>query len=516
MSQNELSLSEQQQIRIEKLKELREAGVNPYPSSFEVTHHTDEILRNEVALLAENPEQTEGVTKVSVAGRLMTRRVMGKASFFTVQDSKGTIQVYIRRDDIGSDSYNHTFKKLIDIGDIVGVRGFLFKTRTGKTTVHAEEFVLLSKCLRPVPTPKEVENEAGETIVYDAFSDKEQRYRQRYVDLFVNPEVRDVFRKRSKMVRLMREIMDDRGFLEVETPILQPVYGGASAKPFVTHHNALDMQLYLRIANELYLKRLIVGGFDGVYEFSKDFRNEGLSRFHNPEFTQVELYVAYKDYRWMMEFVESMLERIAVELHGSSKVSVGGHVIDFQAPFPRVPIFEAIQKVIGVDLSDKSDTDLFRIAKEHGLELDPNASRGKWIDDFFGEFVEPTLIQPTFMVDYPVEMSPLAKKHAENDRLVERFELICNGKEIANAFSELNDPLDQRARLETQAALRGKGDEEAMGVDEDFLRALEYAMPPAAGVGIGIDRLAMIMTNSESIRDVLFFPLMRPEHLDGS
>ena len=511
MSHKELSLSEQQQIRIEKLKELREAGVNPYPSSYEVTHHTDDIFRDEVSLLAKDPEQTQGVERVSVAGRMMTRRVMGKAAFFTVQDSRGTIQVYIRRDDIGAEAYNQTFKKLIDIGDIVGVRGFLFRTRTGETTIHAEEFVLLSKCLRPIPTPKEAENEAGETVVFDAFADKELRYRQRYVDLFVNPEVREVFRKRSKMVRLMREVMDESGFLEVETPILQPVYGGASAKPFVTHHNALDMQLYLRIANELYLKRLIVGGFDGVYEFSKDFRNEGLSRFHNPEFTQVELYVAYKDYRWMMGFVESMLERIAVALHGSSKVKVGGNEIDFRAPFPRVPIFEAVEKVLGMDLSDKSDEELVRIAKEHGLELDPNAGRGKWIDDFFGEFVEPTLIQPTFMVDYPVEMSPLAKKHAGSERLVERFELICNGKEIANAFSELNDPLDQRERLESQAALRGKGDEEAMGVDEDFLRALEYAMPPAAGVGIGIDRLAMIMTDSDSIRDVLFFPLMRPE-----
>ena len=511
MSQKDIPLSEQQQVRIEKLVELREAGINPYPASYDVTHHTDEIFREEDLLVASDPDNPEDAARLSVAGRLMTRRIMGKASFFTVQDSKGTIQVYMSRDDVGAEYYNQTFKKRIDIGDIVGVKGYLFRTRTGETTIHAEEFVLLSKCVRPIPTPKEMVNEEGETVIFDAFSDKEMRYRQRYVDLFVNPEVREVFKKRSNMVRFMRNFMDVEGYLEVETPILQPVYGGASARPFVTHHHALDMPLYLRIANELYLKRLIVGGFDGVYEFSKDFRNEGLSRFHNPEFTQVELYVAYKDYRWMMEFVERMLEGLAVELHGSTKVKVGDHVIDFKAPWPRIPIFEAIEDAIGVHLRELSDEEMLAVAKKHGLELDEEAGRGKWIDDFFGEFVEPYQIQPAFMVDYPIEMSPLAKKHPEDPGLVERFELICNGKEIANAFSELNDPLDQRERLEAQAAMRGKGDVEAMEMDEDFLRALEYAMPPTAGVGIGIDRLSMIMTNSESIRDVLFFPLMRPE-----
>ncbi|MFW6157711.1 MAG: lysine--tRNA ligase, partial [Balneolaceae bacterium] len=458
----------------------------------------------------EGQDESE-LKRVSIAGRIMTRRIMGKSTFFNVQDSEGTIQVYIRRDDVGTENYNTIFKKLTDIGDIVGIKGFVFITGTGETTVHAEHFELLSKTLRPIPIPKEVETEEGETKVYDAFSDREQRYRQRYLDPIVNPHVRDLFRKRTEMVQAMRNVMNDKGYLEVETPILQPIYGGASARPFVTHHNALDMDLYLRIANELYLKRLIVGGYEGVYEFSKDFRNEGLSRFHNPEFTQVELYVAYKDYNWMMDFVEEMIEQVAIELHGSTKVQVGEHEIDFKRPWPRIPMLEAIEKETGKDLYQKELDELEKIAKELHIELEDSFGKGKIIDEIFGEYVEPKLIQPTFITDYPIEMSPLAKKHRTKEGLVERFECICNGKEIANAFSELNDPEDQRERFEEQAKLRAQGDEEAMAIDEDFLRALEYGMPPTAGLGIGIDRLAMIMTDSDSIRDVLFFPQMRPE-----
>ncbi|HET6528222.1 MAG TPA: lysine--tRNA ligase, partial [Balneolaceae bacterium] len=382
---------------------------------------------------------------------------------------------------------------------------------TGETTVYAKEFQLLSKTLRPIPVPKEVETDEGETKVFDAFTDKEQRYRQRYLDLVVNPKVRKVFSQRTEMVQAMRDFMNKKGYMEVETPILQPIYGGAAAEPFVTHHKALDMKLYLRIANELYLKRLIVGGYDGVYEFSKDFRNEGLSRFHNPEFTQVELYVAYKDYNWMMDFVEAMVEHTAKALHGSTKVRVGEHEIDFERPWPRIPMFEAIEKETGKDLYGKDLDELREIAKELQIELDESFGKGKIIDEIFGEYVEPKLIQPTFITDYPVEMSPLAKKHREKEGLVERFECICNGKEIANAFSELNDPVDQRERFEEQARLRAAGDEEAMSVDEDFLQSLEYGMPPTAGLGIGIDRLAMIMTDSDSIRDVLFFPQMKLE-----
>ncbi|SMO89196.1 lysine--tRNA ligase [Gracilimonas mengyeensis] len=513
MSEQELSLSEQEEIRREKLEQLQELGVNPYPYSFEVSNTSKQILADES--LIRDDENTDTET-VAVAGRVMNRRIMGKASFFNLQDAEGEIQVYIRRDDVateelGNDLYNKVFKKLVDIGDIVGIKGFVFKTRTGETTIHAEEFYLLSKTIRPIPTPKEVENEDGETVVHDAFTDKEQRYRMRYVDLIVNPEVRETFKRRTQMVQVMRNVMNERGYLEVETPILQPIYGGAAAKPFVTHHNALDMDLYLRIANELYLKRLIVGGYDGVYEFSKDFRNEGLSRFHNPEFTQVELYVAYKDYNWMMEFTEKMLEKIAIELHGSTKVQVGEHEIDFKAPWPRVPLFEAIEKETGKDLYGKDLEELRAIADELHVETDESFGAGKIIDEIFGEFVEGKLIQPTFITDYPLEMSPLTKKHRDKEGLVERFEAICNGKEIANAYTELNDPIDQRERLEEQARLRAGGDDEAMTIDEDFLRALEYGMPPTAGIGIGIDRLAMIMTNSDSIRDVLFFPQMKPE-----
>ena len=507
MSNPEPSLSEQQQIRLEKLNQLRELGINPFPAKFDVSHLSSEVLSDESL----QTDSQEGAPRVSIAGRVMTRRIMGKASFFTIQDSEGIIQVYIRRDDIGTEEYNTVFKKLVDIGDYVGIKGFVFKTRTGETTVHAEDFTFLGKTVRPLPTPKEVENEDGEIVRYDAFSDKELRYRQRYVDLVVNPDVRDAFIKRTKMVQTMRDFMNQRGYLEVETPILQPIYGGATARPFKTHHNALDIPLYLRIANELYLKRLIVGGFDGVYEFSKDFRNEGLSRFHNPEFTQVELYVAYKDYNWMMDFMEQMIEQVAITLHGSTVVSVGEHEIDFKRPWPKIPMYEAIEKETGHNLYGKSDEEIEKIAESLGIHIEEGMGKGKIIDEIFGEFVESKLIQPVFITDYPIEMSPLAKKHSTKEGLVERFEAICNGKEIANAFSELNDPVDQRRRFEDQARLRSEGDDEAMTIDEDFLRAIEYGMPPTAGIGIGIDRLAMIMTNSDSIRDVLFFPLMRPE-----
>ncbi len=509
MSNTESSVSEQHEIRLEKLKELRKMGENPYPYDFEVTHKSKYIL-DHPELIKEDDQDEDDVEKVSVAGRVMTRRIMGGSTFFNLQDSEGQIQVYIRKNDVGKEKYNEVFKRLTDIGDIVGIKGHVFKTGTGETTVYAKEFQLLSKTLRPIPLPKEVE-EDGETKVYDAFSDKEQRYRQRYLDLIVNPEVRDVFQQRTEMVQAMRNFMNNKGYMEVETPILQPIYGGASAEPFVTHHNALDMKLYLRIANELYLKRLIVGGYDGVYEFSKDFRNEGLSRFHNPEFTQVELYVAYKDYNWMMDFVEKMIESVAKTLHGSATVQVGDNEIDFSSPWPRIPMFEAIEDETGKDLYGKELNELKEIAKELHIELEDSFGKGKIIDEIFGEYVEPNLIQPTFITDYPIEMSPLAKKHREKEGLVERFECICNGKEIANAFSELNDPVDQRERFEEQARLRAEGDEEAMAIDEDFLQALEYGMPPTAGLGIGIDRLAMIMTDSDSIRDVLFFPQMKPE-----
>jgi len=513
MSNQELTHSEQEEIRREKLTELNKLGVNPYPYSFDVTHSSKQILAEESLIRDEesNPESEV----VSVAGRVMTRRIMGKAAFFNLQDSEGTIQIYIRRDDVGVENYNTVFKKMVDIGDIVGIKGFVFKTRTGETTVHAEEFEFLTKTLRPIPIPKEVENEDGEKVVYDAFADKELRYRQRYVDLIVNTEVRDTFRKRTQLVQTMRNFMNDRGYMEVETPILQPVYGGASAKPFVTHHNSLDMDLYLRIANELYLKRLIVGGFDGVYEFSKDFRNEGLSRFHNPEFTQVELYVAYKDYNWMMDFTEKMIEQVALDLHDSTTVTVGEHDIDFKAPWPRIPLLEAIEKETGKDLSGMELDEMKKVAKELHIEIDESFGKGKIIDEIFGEYVESKLIQPTFITDYPIEMSPLTKKHRSKEGLVERFECICNGKEIANAYTELNDPIDQRERLEEQASLRAGGDDEAMTIDEDFIRALEYGMPPTAGIGIGIDRLAMIMTNSASIRDVLFFPQMKSEKVNS-
>lgn len=510
MSTHPHHLSEQEIRRRHEREELLARGLNPYPSA------TFDVTATAVQIKADyKPEPEAARWPVSLAGRLMSRRVMGKASFAELQDSTGRIQIYVNRDEIcpGEDKslYNDLFKKLLDIGDFIGVKGYVFTTQVGEISVHVTELTLLAKSLRPLPIVKETVDEQGNKTTYDAFSDPEQRYRQRYVDLIVNPHVRDAFVKRSKLVQTMREYLGGRGYLEVETPILQPLYGGAAARPFKTHHNTLDMTLYLRIANELYLKRLIVGGFDGVYEFAKDFRNEGMSRFHNPEFTQVELYVAYKDYRWMMELVEEMVERVALALHGTTEVRVGEHIINFQRPWKRLTMYEAIQEYTGVDISQMQETELRSAAAKLHVRLDATMGRGKIIDEIFGEYVEGKLIQPTFITDYPVEMSPLAKQHPDNPLLVERFEAICNGKEICNAFSELNDPIIQRQRFEEQLELGRRGDTEAMVLDEDFLRALEYGMPPTAGLGIGIDRLAMIMTNSHSIQDVLFFPQMKPE-----
>lgn len=497
-------LSELEIQRRQSLDELRNLGVEPYPAElFDINADIDEIQ-----------EKFDGdkfkFEQVSLAGRIMTRRIMGNASFAVIQSGSSRIQIYIRRDDIcpGEDKtlYNTVFKKHLDIGDIIGVKGYVFKTQTGETSVHVNHLVLLTKSLRPLPIVKEKDGE-----VYDAFSDPDLRYRQRYVDLIVNPHVRQAFVQRTMLTNSIRNYLNNKGYLEVETPILQPLYGGAAARPFKTHHNTLDMTLYLRIANELYLKRLIVGGFDGVYEFAKDFRNEGMSRFHNPEFTQVELYVAYKDYNWMMDLVEEMVEKVALDIHGSTEVRVGEHLINFKRPWKRYTMYEAIQHFTGVDVSEMSEAEMASAAKEMGVPIDDTMGRGKIIDEIFGEKCEPHLIQPTFITDYPVEMSPLAKKHRSKPGLVERFEGICNGKEICNAFSELNDPIDQRKRFEEQLELGKRGDEEAMVLDEDFLRAIEYGMPPTAGLGIGIDRLAMIMTNSNSIQDVLFFPQMRPE-----
>lgn len=499
-------LTEQEARRREELARLQEAGVNPYPYEWHVDAHAAEIVARFEAQDAAEEEAEAEPRRVSIAGRMMVKRIMGKAAFFDLQDESGTIQVYVRRDDLPEGFYNQVFKKMLDIGDIVGVAGFVFRTRTGEVSIHAERLELLAKSLRPLPVVKEAEGK-----VYNEVTDKEFRYRQRYVDLIINPEVREVFRKRARMITALRRFLDDRGYLEVETPVLQPLYGGAAARPFTTHHNALDMRLFMRIADELYLKRLIVGGYDGVYEISKDFRNEGLSRFHNPEFTMLELYVAYRDYAWMMDLVEEMVEHVATVLHGTPEVQVGEHTISFRRPWKRVPLFEAIREQTGHDLYGRSRDELAEAATALGLEVDETMGSGKLIDEIFGAFVEPHLIQPTFIVDYPVELSPLAKRHRAKEGLVERFEAICNGKEICNAFSELNDPLDQRARFEEQARLRAAGDEEAMQVDEDFLRALEYGMPPTAGLGIGIDRLAMIMTGQESIRDVILFPLLRPE-----
>lgn len=498
-------LSEQEIIRRQALDELRQRGINPYPAeTFEVTATAHEIKKN-------YDSDKIGYKNVSLAGRIMSKRIMGKASFAELQDSTGRIQIYLNRDELcpgeNKELYNDIFRKLIDLGDFVGIRGAVFTTQVGEISVMVKELVLLSKSLKPLPLPKV----DAEGVVHDAFTDPEKRYRQRYVDLVVNEQVRETFRARTKITSTMRNFLDAKGYLEVETPILQPLYGGAAARPFKTHHNTLDMTLYLRIANELYLKRLIVGGFDGVYEFAKDFRNEGMSRFHNPEFTQMELYVAYKDYDWMMNLVEEMVESIAIALHGKTQVQVGQNIIDFQRPWKRFTMYEAIEHFTGIDISEMDENELREVCRKLHIEQDDSMGRGKLIDEIFGEKCEAQLIQPTFITDYPVEMSPLAKAHRSKPGLVERFEAICNGKEICNAFSELNDPIDQRARFEEQLELGRRGDEEAMVLDEDFLRALEYGMPPTAGLGIGIDRLSMIMTNSASIQDVLFFPQMRPE-----
>ncbi len=505
-----MPLSDQEVRRREEREELMKLGINPYPAEpYEVNVSIKNILQY-------YDQRKTDYKDVSLAGRLMSRRVMGSASFAELQDASGRMQIYVRRDDIckGEDNtlYNTVFKKLLDIGDIIGVKGFVFTTQAGEITLHVTEFKLLTKSLKPLPIVKEVkgaQEEDGKT--YDAFTDPEQRYRQRYVDLIVNPKVREVFRKRSALVSSMRNYLNNRGYMEVETPILQPLYGGAAARPFKTHHNTLDMTLYLRIANELYLKRLIVGGFDGVFEFAKDFRNEGMSRFHNPEFTQMELYVAYRDYEWMMELVEEMVEKIAMDLHGKTEVKVGEHLINFQRPWKRFTMFEAIAHFTDIDISEMDEQQLRETAHQLKVPVNETMGKGKLIDEIFGEKCEPFLIQPTFITDYPVEMSPLAKKHRDKPGLVERFEAICNGKEICNAFSELNDPIDQRERFEEQIKLGKRGDEEAMVLDEDFLRALEYGMPPTAGLGIGIDRLSMIMTNQPSIQEVLFFPQMKPE-----
>jgi lysyl-tRNA synthetase class 2 len=499
-------LTEQEIRRREERAQLEARGINPYPYAWPVDAHAKGILATFDDARHQGGDDAPEPYRVSIAGRILTKRVMGKAAFFDLQDESGSIQVYVRRDDLPEGFYNEVFKRLLDIGDVVGVAGFVFRTRMGEVSVHAERLELLAKSLRPLPVVKEQDGK-----VYNEVTDKEFRYRQRYVDLIVNPEVRDVFRQRARMITTLRRFLDERGYLEVETPALQPVYGGAAARPFTTHHNALDMELYLRIADELYLKRLIVGGFEGVYEIAKDFRNEGLSRFHNPEFTMLELYVAYRDYRWMMDLVEEMVEAVAVALHETTEVQVGEHLISFARPWKRIPLFTAIEQKTGHDLRGLTRDALAAAAEQLGLDVDDSMGAGKLIDEIFSECVEPDLIQPTFITDYPVELSPLAKRHRTEEGLVERFEVICNGKEICNAFSELNDPEDQRARFEAQARLRAAGDEEAMQVDEDFLRALEYGMPPTAGLGVGIDRLAMIMTGQQSIRDVILFPLLRPE-----
>ena len=498
--------SEQEIVRRESLQKLLELGINPYPSElFNVNVSANEIKKN-------YSSEKLDYKNIQIAGRLMSRRVMGKASFAELQDSTGRIQLYFNRDEICPDEdktmYNTVFKKLLDIGDFIGVKGYVFTTKVGEISIHVESFVVLCKTLRPLPLPKT----DTDGKIYDAFTDPEKRYRQRYVDLVVNPHVKEAFVKRTQLTNSIRSYLNDKGYLEVETPILQPIYGGAAARPFKTHHNTLDMPLYFRIANELYLKRLIVGGFDGVYEFSKDFRNEGMSRFHNPEFTQVELYVAYKDYNWMMDLVEEMVEKIALDLHGTTEVQVGENLINFQRPWKRYTMYEAIEHFTGIDISEMDEATIAKTPKDLGISLDSSMAKGKLIDAIFGEKCEGQLIQPTFITDYPVEMSPLAKKHRDKEGLVERFEAICNGKEICNAFSELNDPIDQRERFEEQLMLAKRGDEEAMVLDEDFLRSIEYGMPPTAGLGIGIDRLSMIMTNSNSIQDVLFFPQMKPEN----
>lgn len=508
--------SDQELARRENLEEARNLGLNPYPAmAFPVSHLAADALNG----FSEHPENYKSVV---LAGRMMMKRIMGKASFAELQDSSGRIQIYISRDEIcpGEDKslYNVLFKKILDIGDFIGVSGYVFTTQTGEVTLHVQNLTLLSKSLKPLPVVKtKVDEQTGEEHTYDAFTDPELRYRQRYVDLIVNPAVKETFKKRSKIITAMRRFFDDQGWLEVETPVLQPMHGGAAAKPFKSHHNTLDMPLYLRIANELYLKRLIVGGFDGVYEIGKMFRNEGMDRTHNPEFTSMEIYVAYKDYIWMMEMVEQCLSYITHTVNdGRTKVKVGNHEIEFAGPYRRLTMFDAILEYTGTDVSSMDEAGLRAVCKSLEIQVDDTMGKGKLIDEIFGAKVEKNLIQPTYITDYPIEMTPLAKKHRSKDGLVERFELFVNGKEIANAYSELNDPIDQRERFEDQLKLAARGDEEAMALDEDFLRALEYGMPPTSGLGIGIDRLTMLLTNNPAIQEVLFFPQMKPEKIEAS
>jgi len=497
-------LSEQEQIRRNSLEEIKKLGINPYPPElFEISHSSAEII-------AGFEENESALKDVTLAGRIMSRRIMGSASFAEIQDSSGRIQIYLRRDDLCPDEdktyYNTVFKKLLDIGDIIGIRGYAFKTQVGEISIHVKEMVLLSKSIKPLPIVKEADGK-----VYDAVTDAEYRYRQRYVDLIVNPQSRELFRQRTQIYTSLRNLFNEKGYLEVETPILQPIPGGAAARPFITHHNSLDMPLYLRIANELYLKRLIVGGYDGVYEFSKDFRNEGMDRTHNPEFTVMEIYVAYKDYNWMMDFTEEMIEKVALDLHGTTKVKVGDQEIDFKRPFRRISMLDAIKESTGYDITGLDEAGLRDVADCLNVEVDDSMGKGKIIDEIFGEKAEVHMIQPTFITDYPVEMSPLCKKHRNNPELTERFELMVNGKELCNAYTELNDPIDQLGRFQDQLKLSEKGDDEAMFIDMDFVRALEYGMPPTSGMGLGMDRLVMLMTNQSSIQEVLFFPQMKPE-----
>ena len=497
-------LTEQEIVRRNSMQALRDRGIEPYPAAeYKVTGHTAEIKEN-------FSDDLTPPREVSVAGRIMSRRIMGKASFMELQDAEGRIQIYVSRDDLcpgeDKDLYNVVFKKLLDIGDFIGVKGYVFRTKTGEISIHAQELTVLSKSLRPLPIVKMKDGKA-----YDAFTDPEQRYRRRYVDLVVNPGVRDIFVKRTKMFNSMREYFNSHGYLEVDTPVLQSIPGGASARPFVTHHNALDIPLYLRIANELYLKRLIVGGFEGVYEFSRNFRNEGMDRTHNPEFTAMEIYVAYTDYNWMMEFTEKMLEKICLDVNGTTEIQVGDNLISFKAPFRRMTMTDAIREKTGFDITGKSEDELRAFCKQRGIEVEDSMGKGKLIDEIFGETCEGDFIQPTFITDYPIEMSPLTKRHRTNPELTERFELMVNGKELANAYSELNDPIDQYERFVEQMRLADKGDDEAMIIDADFIRALEYGMPPTSGMGIGMDRLAMLLTGQTTIQEVLLFPQMRPE-----
>ena len=527
-----MELSEQEVIRRESLQKMRDMGINPYPADeYVVTGYSTDIKSTFVGEQTEDAEWYTG-KPVRIAGRMMSRRIMGKASFVEIQDSKGRIQVYVSRDDIQAPTpnaphdtnvvgdpangeaattaeqqmYNVVFKKLLDIGDFVGIEGFVFRTQMGEISVHAQKLTVLAKSLRPLPIVKYKDG-----VAYDGFNDPEQRYRQRYVDLVVNEGVKDVFLKRATIIRTMRQVFDEAGYTEVETPMLQAIAGGASARPFITHHNALDVDMYMRIATELYLKRLIVGGFEGVYEIGRNFRNEGMDRTHNPEFTCMELYVQYKDYNWMMSFTEQLLEKIAIAVNGTTQVKIGDNIVDFKAPYRRLPILEAIQEKTGYDLSQMSEDEIRQVAKKYGVEDTEKMGKGKLIDEIFGETCEGTFIQPTFITDYPVEMSPLTKMHRSKPGLTERFELMVNGKELANAYSELNDPIDQYERFVEQMKLADKGDDEAMIIDHDFMRALEYGMPPTSGIGIGIDRLAIFMTGQPSIQDVLLFPTMKPE-----